>query len=177
MLSRDDYLGYGRRRAALRGVVQAMLMTRHMLFVGFGLSDDNFHAIAHDVRTALASGRGEEGSPFGTALLVREQPLFAELWKGDIEPAPLAAAGAPIGVGARRAELLLDLVLAESEGALSHFMDPAFKHLLSLSEQRLRTELETLWQGHDPQSPAWDALGELMARLGYRDAAERSGLR
>jgi hypothetical protein len=174
VLSRDDYLGYGQRRAALRGVVQAMLMTRHMLFVGFGLSDDNFHAIAHDVRTALASGRDEKRPPFGTAVLVKERPLFTELWKGDIDPAALAPAGAPIGVGARRAELLLDLVLAESEGALSHFMDPAFEHLLSPSEQRLRSDLAELWRAHDPESPAWDALGELLARLGYRGGVENS---
>jgi SIR2-like domain len=166
VLSRGDYLGYGQRRAALRGVVQAMLLTRHMLFVGFGLSDDNFHVIAHDVRSALKRDEKTSADPFGTALLVHESPLFGHLWKGDIRPAAVAPPRAEIGVGARRIELLLDLVVAESEGALSHFMDPAFAHLLDPSERRLRLALQRLWRARDGDGPAWDAVGELMERLG-----------
>lgn len=37
VLSRDDYMSYDRARSALGGMVQAMLMTKHMLFVGFSL--------------------------------------------------------------------------------------------------------------------------------------------
>jgi hypothetical protein len=166
VLSRDDYLGYGQRRAALRGVVQAMLMTRHMVFVGFGLSDDNFHAIAHDVRSALRAGDEAAPQPFGTALLVRDNPLFDDLWRGDITRAALAPEDADIGVGARRVELMLDLVLAESEAGLSHFMDPAFDDLLDGGERDLRDALKRLWTDHPGDGPAWEAVGELMKRLG-----------
>lgn len=166
VLSREDYLGYGQRRAALRGVVQAMLLTRHMLFVGFGLSDDNFHVIAHQVRSALRGGGRRKGAGFGTALLVRDNPLFDELWHGDIEPAALGAERAKIGVGARRVELLLDLVLAESHGGLSHFMDPTFNDLLDESERDLRDGLQALSRSPHPETPAWQALAELMKRLG-----------
>ena len=48
----DDYLDYSAGRRALAGIVQSMLITRHMLFVGFSLRDDNFHQIAYDVRKA-----------------------------------------------------------------------------------------------------------------------------
>lgn len=34
---------YASRRSALRGIVQSLLITRHMLFAGFSLNDDNFH--------------------------------------------------------------------------------------------------------------------------------------
>ncbi len=167
VLTRDDYLGYGTNRAALRGIVQAMLITRHMLFVGFGLSDDNFHAIAHEVRTALRPGTARaDAAPFGTALLVHEQPLFDQLWKGDIGPAPLASAEAPVGVGARRVEVMLDLVLAESTGALAHFMDPAFRDLLTPEEQELQDDLQRLAAKRKTGSPAWDAVSELLEQLG-----------
>jgi hypothetical protein len=46
VLTRDDYLAYGERRAAL---VQGLLITKHMLFLGFSLTDDNVHRIVHDV--------------------------------------------------------------------------------------------------------------------------------
>jgi hypothetical protein len=64
VLTRVDYLRYESRRAALMGIVQSLLITKvplptitsslrrfvlmriavqHMLFVGFGMTDDNFH--------------------------------------------------------------------------------------------------------------------------------------
>ena len=104
--------------------------------------------------------------PFGTALLIRDNPLFDHLWKGDIRAAAVAPTGEAIGVGARRIELLLDLVVAESEGALSHFMDPAFAHLLDPSERRLRLALQRLWRSRDGDGPAWEAVRELMERVG-----------
>lgn len=167
VLTREDYLGYGQRRAALRGIVQAMLITRHMLFVGFGMSDDNFHAIAHDVRQALRSGeRNQPMDPFGTALLVRERALFDKLWKGDIAALALAPEASDVGVGARRVDLLLDFVLAEAESALTYFMDPAFTDLLSLEERGLRSALADLGQLPDDTSPVWLALSDFLKRLG-----------
>ena len=55
MLSRDDYLRFEAEGVALAGIVQAMLLTRHMLFVGYSLSDDNFHRLVHQVRAAIGS--------------------------------------------------------------------------------------------------------------------------
>ena len=37
VLSRDDYMAYDSSRSALAGIVQAMMLTKHMLFVGFSL--------------------------------------------------------------------------------------------------------------------------------------------
>jgi hypothetical protein len=55
VLTREDYLRYDQRRQALAGIVQALLMMRHMLFVGFSLTDDNFHRIV--ARTCLRCRR------------------------------------------------------------------------------------------------------------------------
>jgi hypothetical protein len=86
VLTRDDYLRYAERRAALAGIVQALLITRHMLFVGFSLSDDNFHRVVHDVRNAIGGPDDRpEPEPFGTALTLEEKPLVDSLWKGDVQ--------------------------------------------------------------------------------------------
>ena len=45
VLVRSDYMRYDERRSALRGIVQAMLITGHMLFVGFSLTDDNLYYV------------------------------------------------------------------------------------------------------------------------------------
>lgn len=52
VITREDYMRYASRRSALRGIVQSLLFTRHMLFVGFSLNDDNFHRIVDEVRQA-----------------------------------------------------------------------------------------------------------------------------
>ena len=46
VLTRQDYLRYSDTNAALAGIVQSMLITSRMLFVGFSLADDNFYRIA-----------------------------------------------------------------------------------------------------------------------------------
>ena len=65
VLTRGDYLRYADRRAALAGIVQALLITREMLFVGFSLKDENFFRIADDVRKAVG-GDGSSARKFGT---------------------------------------------------------------------------------------------------------------
>src|SRR3712207_8779016 len=50
------------------GMVQALLITRHMLFVGFSLTDDNFHRIAYDVRSALGAVAAEDRDRKSTRL-------------------------------------------------------------------------------------------------------------
>ena len=52
VLTRSEYLGLPESSGALFGILQAMLMTRHMLFVGYSLSDDSFHRVMHEVRKA-----------------------------------------------------------------------------------------------------------------------------
>jgi hypothetical protein len=70
VLTRDDHLGYNASRDALSAVVRATLITHHLLFVGFGLRDDHFHGIIHDVRRAVPVVSGE-AKPLATALTLR----------------------------------------------------------------------------------------------------------
>lgn len=85
VLTKQDYIRYEDRFAALAGIVQSTLLTRHLLFVGFSLEDDNFQRIFDSVRKA---SRGDSHSPnlsdsvrnnlrhkkksvYGTALLLK----------------------------------------------------------------------------------------------------------
>jgi hypothetical protein len=69
VLTRENFLTFRERREALAGIVQALLITRHMLFIGFSLEDDNFHHIVRAVLRAVRAGAGEGGraTPFGTS--------------------------------------------------------------------------------------------------------------
>jgi hypothetical protein len=78
VLTRDDYLGYSATREALSALVKAHLITHHLLFVGFGLADDHFHEIIHDVRRALPAQ--ESGGRFGSALMLKRDAMQEKLW-------------------------------------------------------------------------------------------------
>src|SRR5581483_4589664 len=120
----------------LAGIVQTLLLTRHMLFVGFSLSDENFHRIADDVRRVLrslqppANGTAAVGKPFGTAVVLHRRRLIEELWGEDLRW---------VGVGGddeapRRLEVFLDDLLAQTRDT-AHLLDRRYERLLDGGER------------------------------------------
>ncbi len=170
VLTRSDYLRYADRRAALAGIVQALLITRHMLFVGFSLQDDNFHRIVEDVRQAV-SGVAGEGRLFGTTLLLHEDELMRELWDDDLDVVAMDGPAQKIDKAAvRRLEIFLDHLLAQATTNLGHLLDRDYESLLSDEERELRTILEELVSSTSPAlraAPVWEAVEELLAGFGH----------
>eukprot|EP01122_Echinamoeba_exundans_P002066 TRINITY_DN1202_c0_g1_i6.p1 TRINITY_DN1202_c0_g1~~TRINITY_DN1202_c0_g1_i6.p1 ORF type:complete len:448 (-),score=27.53 TRINITY_DN1202_c0_g1_i6:643-1986(-) len=85
VLTREHYMRYQSTRSALSGIVQSLLITRHMLFVGFSLQDDNFHRIADEVRRSLRtiseteSAAASSSSQTYTSGGHQEAPIVANL--------------------------------------------------------------------------------------------------
>ncbi len=162
VLTREDYLRYDVGRAALAGLVQGLLITRHMLFVGFSLGDDNFHRIADEVRRAVRR------EPFGTSLSVARNPLLRELWARDLDWVELG----DLPRSARLLEIFLDRLAARTVATSDHLFDPRYEATLSEAEVRLRAELDRLHAllsetpREDRRSAAWLEVETLLARLG-----------
>lgn len=72
-------------------------MTRHMLFVGFSLRDDNFHQIVYDVRKA-APRHGETESSFGTALFLEGLTCFEPSGAIALRSKRWGAPGTPVNI-------------------------------------------------------------------------------
>ncbi len=86
VLTRQDFLRYASDRSALTGVVHALLLTQHLLFVGYSLSDPNFHRTVDEVRQALARAGDMDARLFGTVLVAeRPAPAIRDLWGQDLE--------------------------------------------------------------------------------------------
>lgn len=169
VLTRDDYLRFSSRRAALAGIVQALLVTRHMLFVGFSLQDDNFHRIVHDVRSAMPASAGQEN--FGTALFLHERELLAELWKSDLTITSVAKDGVPDAVAGRRVAVLLDYLGMQSSGGSAHLLDPTLEGVLSEPERQLSGALKALASGLSKEAwdtPAGRRVAALLCEFGMR---------
>jgi hypothetical protein len=62
VLSRDHYMEYDSNHSALAGIVQSKLLTKHMCFFGFSLTDDNFFKIMSHVRSATLQRKQQLGT-------------------------------------------------------------------------------------------------------------------
>ena len=144
VLTRDDYLRYPQRRAALAGIMQALLVTRHMLFVGFGLKDDTFHRIAYEVRTALAGSQRPAGRALGTALLLEADPLLAELWERDLHVLTFSRPNSSPEDSARRVEIFLDLLGMHASTGHEYLLDDDYEDALTREELQLKSALQDM---------------------------------
>ncbi|OGQ24428.1 MAG: hypothetical protein A2138_05095 [Deltaproteobacteria bacterium RBG_16_71_12] len=173
VLTREDYLKFQENRTALAGIVQALLLTRHMLFVGFGFSDDDFHRIAHAVRGAL---RGDQGparrAPFGTNLVVGDKSLVRELWADDLDWVALLEHANDAAEQARLAEVFLDRLAARSVSATAHLGDSRYEAVLTPGERALRDRIDRFVEEATPEeraTAAWGEVERLRERLGLSD--------
>lgn len=171
VIQREDYIRYTQRRAALAGIVQATLLTRYLLFVGFSLRDGNFHRAVDDVRRAIRDQKKPKG--WGTALFVNPSPLIAELWHSELDIVHfqrLDEGLRSVAPAARRLEIFLDCLLAHCGSNTDHLLDSTFAHLLTKGEQELKEALLALPSSLSDRAcrtEAWKKVEELLRSLGW----------
>lgn len=154
VLTRSDYLELPRRYGALIGLVQGLLLMRHMMFVGYSLQDEDFHELIHEVRSA--KGGSSASTSRGTVLTLFDDGLERELWEDDLHIVPITthpATNAGVAEAARQLEVFLDLVGFLSTTSAAFFLDQTYD-TLSSDEAPLRSALTNLLHltrgaGHD----------------------------
>jgi hypothetical protein len=172
VLTREDFLRYENGRAALYGIVQAMLMTRHLLFLGFSLDDDNFHRLADEVRQAVEGRRTQsqalERRTFGS-ILVRSGPALSKtLWENELELISLHATRDPLEY-AREVEIVLDYILHHAKTLSSHVLDEAYASGLSAEQFRLKKaliQLRSVLHTDDAASDLYEPVRRLLEEYG-----------
>jgi hypothetical protein len=176
VLTREEYLQLGDARAALAGVLHSLLITRHVLFVGTSMLDDDLIRIAHQVRSALQTDAGRANRRSGTVLALREDPARARLWEQDVETVAMAPAGSPSAEAARRLEVLLDLIGCLSTPPTGYLLDPAYREMLDDDERRLAGALsgiaEVVPEGEGVPTAAQE-VAALLRRLGAGSSGAR----
>ena len=167
VFTRDEYHGAMATHSALRGIVQAMLMTRHMLFVGYSLRDDDFHQLVHEVRSAYASV--EE---FGDALVLEESALTGDLWPEinflnmSLESNSENQNGSTKHQAVRRLWIFLDLIGMLASSELAYLIDESFDDLKSINEVHLSEIVANLKHFVEEAPGAWPELVEFLKRFG-----------
>ncbi len=173
VLTRQDFLRYAADRNALTGVVHALLLTQHLLFVGYSLSDPNFHRTVDEVRRALARAGDTGGQPFGT-VLVPQRPSRAvrDLWGRDLEVVvPGDDERLEEAAAFRRHDLWLDAMAMAASDPDAHLLSPQFARLLDDDQRAVADALRPLAEALDAgrlKGTAADRVTRLLADLGHR---------
>lgn len=145
VLTRSDYLNMPRNRGALMGLVQGLLLTRHMLYVGYSLSDEDFHELVHEVRAAVGDGSG--GRP-ATLIALATDETQRDLWRDELDIVsmglkPADEPGERLKEAARQVDIFLDLVGFWSATSAPFLLDRDYIGL-SDDDERLRNSLSDL---------------------------------
>jgi len=163
VLTRSDFLDMPRHYGALMGLVQGLLLMRHMMFIGYSLQDEDFHELIHEVRAARGDRDNDVGR--GTVLTLFDDGLERELWEDDLDVVPMTKGvrtDARIPLAARELEMFLDLVAFRSTTSASFFLDETYSRL-SDDEAPLRDALRALAPLTD--NVPKDSVGYLVKRF------------
>jgi len=181
VLTREQVDSYDDRRKALSGIVQALLITKHMLFVGFSLQDENFHKVATTMRRAINPEirtddpylQYKSMRSFGTVLSLHDRPFLKDLWP-DLSIIPIDDSGKRTSLvsAARGLEIFLDRVSLEASTCSGHLLDTQFSGpSLSREEWALKLEVEKFMQALSENELAkkasgCEAVAEMIRKLG-----------
>ena len=173
VLTRQQYEDFHDRGAPLRGMVQSLLMTSHLLFVGYSLVDETFALLAQQVRDAL---KESEDAPrhVGTVLPVTADRAILERCGDDLNYLPMPVEPAQAGEGARLLSVFLDRVAWRASqsrlDALQYLLDERYAEVNRPPEDDALKELvlEVLSTAPDSarRSAGWEHLVTAFRRLG-----------
>jgi hypothetical protein len=161
--------GYDRLKqelSALIGVVESLLHTGHLLFVGYSLKDPTFLDAASGVASVRRLADPDLTTSLATVLALRA---------GDVEPQPGVRVVAmteddDVPGAVRTLEVFLDRMVwaaTLARGAHGYLLDPRYEDLRDAEDDALVERLTALAAG-PRTSTAWPAVAELLRRLGDR---------
>jgi hypothetical protein len=102
ILTRDQFLEHERQNGPLRGALQMLLLTGHVLFIGYSLNDPDLHAAIHEVRRIRELANLPAREPLATAVQVEASRELSYLWAPTVDV--LWPAGADLAADAKDAE-------------------------------------------------------------------------
>lgn len=165
VLSRGDFARYDSANGPAGAVVQALMMSRHLLVVGASMTDDNFLRLAHEVQDFFQAKSGKS-RVLGTVLSLGPQPARQRL---------LAKSFAYIDTSTNSTDndqprdlaIFLDAIGMYAATDTSFLLDPRYRSLLSAQESGIADEAHNLTakveelakaQPSGPWAELWKAL-------------------
>lgn len=158
VLTRSDYVHYDARARPVASVLQALMLTRHLLVVGTSMTDDNFLRLAHEVRSFRqhSNPTGLAPGAIGTVLAMKASAVQARLWEGVFDYVGASdASEAP--AQARDLTIFLDFVAAHATRP-AHLLDPRYDYLLQPQEAQTAQKARELLAEAESLGEEWSAV-------------------
>jgi len=175
VITKKDYEGLQQDYGALQAVIESLLLTSHLMFVGFSMTDLDFTQAVEKVRKVRARADNAKLPPVATVLAlhpraVAKQDDFDMVAMLDGEDDPEAA---------RLLEIFLDRISweATTQGSASdsYLLHPEYQDLFAnnTATMKLRELLAPFVEkmgSNDPvcKSQGWKHVEDLLSRLGAR---------
>lgn len=182
VLTRGAFVHYDSRWKPVGAVVQALMMTKHLVIVGASLTDDNLIRFAHEVaalrsQLALDGGAHNESAEIGTVITLEPDRAFERLWSNQLDV--VVAGGAPSVATSgrpslsRALSLFLDAVAMYAARDANHLLDARYQ----VGDSRLvgllrKAYAEAFRLGHDDE--AWGTLARSLAMFGAAEDVDGS---
>ena len=166
VLTREDVIEHGLTAGVLRGALQMLLLTGHVLFVGYGMGDPSLYQALFEIRRIRRSAGLEGHGPVATALMAVPAHDLSRLWGPDVTVLwPEHATADDPSVGGSHIAELLDLLV--DERAFGDVPVLAFREEeLTSAERRLRQLLSGLRDHYDQAGHAPSEVVALLRRYG-----------
>ncbi|MGY1780326.1 SIR2 family NAD-dependent protein deacylase [Geodermatophilus sp. SYSU D01036] len=153
VLDRRSFVRYDATQRPLASVLQATLLTKHLLVVGASMTDDNVIRLVHEVATLNEDH--DRSRTMGTLVTLERQELTAKLWAPEFTTVPLGPPGpagesrdeaaARIADAGRSLEILLDRIAAlAAQDSVHHLLDRRYADLFAAGADEERAVAEQL---------------------------------
>lgn len=173
VLSRSDFVGYSASSGPIGAIVQALMLTKHLLVVGTSLTDDNFLRLAYEVRNYLRNNppaEGAEAGEIGTVLDLQTDSAKKALWDGTFNVLGVAEPGVSREDQARQLSIMLDFI-AMRAARPDWLLDPRYDDLLTPQEARVADDARRLCGSlaglvEEDDDNGWSRLASLLTGMG-----------
>ena len=165
VLTREDYVRLEMNSAPTASILQSRMMTSHVLFVGYSVSDENVIRLARQVQQfRLAHGTGGV-EPIGTVLGPRFDKLKARLWSDVLRFVELP----DNEDGGRNVLVFLDHLAMHASSDIGFLLNDKYGALLTPDDLAIKESLGALLKARRAVTPSdsiRDAVDNFLGQVG-----------
>jgi hypothetical protein len=176
VLTTEDFRRHAVKNRALHGVVQGLMLTSHLLFVGFSFTDKSFLRLAESVTRVLHKARGPSPNEHTNTAIALTPDDLQHVGYQDLDILKMSDNVADIPEAGRLLEIFLDRLcwkaISVHDRAAEYLLDDRYLSSLTAEDKELRSALLRLAADISPgvksKSPAWQRIEAVLHDLGRR---------
>jgi hypothetical protein len=139
VLTTEDFRRHSVENLALQGVVQGLLLTSHLLFVGFSFTDESFLRLAESVTRVLAKARGTSPNEQTNTAIALTPDDLKHVGHRDLDILKMSDHVANIPDAGRLLEIFLDRLcwkaISVNDRAAEYLLDDRYFSSLTAEDQ------------------------------------------